>query len=341
MKMKAYIKSLYFLLVLFNFMQISEVSSQRRFFTPAKVWKDIEGKAINAHGGGILYHSNKYYWYGEMKNGETRLVPDQNWECYRVDVTGISCYSSTDLYNWKFEGIVLKPNLVDSQHDLHTTKVLERPKVIYNDATKKFVMWMHVDSEDYAYSRAGVAVSDSPTGPFQYIESVRPNLQMSRDMTIFKDTNGKAFHIFSSETNATMRIVQLSDDYLKHTSNEKRILIDQHREAPAMFKRDNKYYLITSGCSGWAPNAASIVCADSIWGEWTNSYNPCVGKDSDITFNSQGTFVVPVQDKPDTYIFMADRWNKTDLKNSLYVWLPITFNGNKVTISWKKKWRLD
>jgi beta-galactosidase len=329
-----------FILLLISLSSVlTDMFSQNKYFSPGKIWKDIDGNAINAHGGGILFHNNKYYWYGEMKTGETRLVPDQNWECYRVDVTGISCYSSTDLYNWEFENIVLKPNFDNPQHDLHTSKVLERPKVIYNVATKKFVMWMHIDSEDYAFSRAGVAVSDSPTGPFQYIESVRPNGQMSRDMTIFKDTDGKAYHIFSSETNATMRIVQLTDDYLRHTNNEKRILINQHREAPAMFKRGNKYYLITSACSGWAPNAASIICSDSIWGEWTVPYNPCVGKNSSITFNSQSTYVIPVQDKPDTYIFMADRWNKTDLEKSLYVWLPITFEGNKVSISWKNKWR--
>ena len=57
-------------------------------------------------------------------------------ECYRTDVTGVSCYSSKDLLNWKFEGIVLPAVKDDEKHDLHPSKVLERPKVIYNEKTK-------------------------------------------------------------------------------------------------------------------------------------------------------------------------------------------------------------
>ena len=103
------------------------------------------------------------------------------WECYRTDVTGVSCYSSKDLLNWKFEGIVLPAVKDDEKHDLHPSKVLERPKVIYNEKTKKFVMWAHVESADYSKACAGVAVSDSPTGTFTYVGSFRPNGAMSRD----------------------------------------------------------------------------------------------------------------------------------------------------------------
>ena len=47
------------------------------------------------------------------------------------------CYSSKDLLNWKFEGIVLPAVKDDEKHDLHPSKVLERPKVIYNEKTKE------------------------------------------------------------------------------------------------------------------------------------------------------------------------------------------------------------
>jgi hypothetical protein len=36
-------------------------------------------------------------------------------------------------------------------------------------------MWLHVDSTDYQAARSGVAVSDTPTGPFEYLGSFRPN----------------------------------------------------------------------------------------------------------------------------------------------------------------------
>lgn len=148
---------------------------------PGEVWKDTDGNPINAHGGGLLYHEGTYYWYGEYKKGETILPEWATWECYRTDVTGVSCYSSKDLLNWKFEGIVLPAVKDDEKHDLHPSKVLERPKVIYNEKTKKFVMWAHVESADYSKACAGVAVSDSPTGTFTYVGSFRPNGAMSRD----------------------------------------------------------------------------------------------------------------------------------------------------------------
>ncbi len=222
----------------------------------------------NTCGGGIMFHNGTYYWFGEIKSGKTWLVPNQSWECYRCNAGGISCYSSVNLTNWKYLGIALAPNLTDSTHDLHTSKVLERPKVIYNDKTKKFVMWLHVDSEDYAYSRAGVATADNTEGPYTYLESMRPNGQMSRDMTLFKDDDGKAYHIFSSEKNAVMHISLLTDDYLEPTGIEKRIFIDKSREAPAIFKHQDKYYLITSGCTGWSPNPAMLAVSDTILGEW-------------------------------------------------------------------------
>ena len=124
----------------------------------------------------------------------------------------------------------------DEKHDLHPSKVLERPKVIYNEKTKKFVMWAHVESADYSKACAGVAVSDSPTGTFTYVGSFRPNGAMSRDQTVFVDDNGKAYQFYSSENNATLYISELTDDYLKPTGRYTRNFVKQSREAPAVFK---------------------------------------------------------------------------------------------------------
>lgn len=329
------------IVILFVHPQCSNAQKQT-VFKPGEVWNDVSGNPINAHGGGILYYNNTYYWFGEIKKGTTYRVPYvTSWEDYRVPAGGVNCYSSKDLLNWKYEGIALKPNTTDSTHDLHTSKVIERPKVIYNATTKKFVMWMHIDSEDYSYARSGVAVSDKPAGPYTYIRSVQPNGNMARDMTVFQDTDGKAYHFFSSENNATMHVTLLSDDYLSHTKNEKRILIDQSREAPAVFKYNGRYYLISSGCTGWSPNPASYAVANTILGEWTQYDNPCTGAGSDKTFEAQSTYVVPVQGKPGSFIFMADRWNKTDLPNSRYIWLPMIMKDGKPQIAWKEQWGLE
>ena len=301
-------------------------------------WLDTAGNPINAHGGGILYHDGKYYWYGEYKKGETILPDWATWECYRTDVTGVSCYSSPDMLNWSFEGIVLPAVTDDPDHDLHTSKVLERPKVVYNKKTGKFVMWAHVESADYSKAAAGVAVSDSPTGPFKYLGSFRPNDAMSRDQTIFVDDDGKAYQFASSENNATLYINELTDDYLRPTGKFTRNFIGESREAPAVFKHDGKYYLLSSGCTGWDPNQAELAVADSIMGEWKTIGDPCTGNDADKTFYAQSTYVQPVYGKKDLVIAMFDRWNKTDLENSRYVWLPLNFDNGKITIPWIEKW---
>ena len=91
-------------------------------FTPGEMWKDNNGQLINAHGGGILFDKGIYYWYGEHK------ISGENGNAAQV---GVHVYSSTDLYNWKDEGIALKVNEIDSLSDIAKGCILERPKVIY------------------------------------------------------------------------------------------------------------------------------------------------------------------------------------------------------------------
>ena len=106
-------------------------------------------------------------------------------------------------------------------------------------------------------------------------------------------------------------------------------------------KHNGKYYLITSGCTGWDPNQAEIAVADSIMGPWHTIGNPCTGPDADKTFYAQSTYVQQVAGKRDCYIAMFDRWNKNDLENSRYVWLPILFDNGKISIPWQEKWNFD
>ena len=72
--------------------------------------------------------------------------------------------------------------------------------------------------------------------------------QMSRDMTLFVDDDGKAYHIYSAEENLTLNIAELSDDYQSHSGRYVRVAPAGHNEAPAVFKRNGTYWMITSGC---------------------------------------------------------------------------------------------
>lgn len=300
-------------------------------FRPGQVWHDTDGQPIQAHGGGILYDGGTYYWYGEDRSDSPR--PGR--------AIGVSCYSSQDLYHWRCRGVVLSMAPDDPGHDVYPPNVLERPKVVCNRRTGKYVMWLHVDSPDYKAAGAGLATAETPTGPFCYIGSVRPHSQDSRDQTVFVDDDGRAFRLYASEGNQTMYVSLLSDDYLEHTGACERILVGRATEAPAVFKRDGQYYLIGSGCSGWDPNPARLAASESIWGPWQELGNPCLGPNADVTFHSQSTFVLPVAGRKDAFIFMADRWQAGNLGDSRYVWLPLRFRVGKPTLEWRDTWDLS
>lgn len=338
-------------------------------FFPGAVWRDTAGQPINAHGGGVLYHDGVYYWYGELKQGQTYLPKvNQAWGGTRVIAGGVSCYASTNLYDWKYEGVVLPSDARNPNSDLACENVIERPKVIYNAKTGKFVMWFHQDSPDYQAARCGVAVSDTPVGPFKYRGSFRPDAgvwpvnatpddrkpgatnllardfaggQMARDLTLFEDEDGRAYLFYASENNATMHVSLLTDDYLGTAGKYARIFVGRSTEAPAVFKRDGKYYLIGSGCTGWQPNAARMAVATNIFGPWTELGNPCRGDGADETYHCQSTFVLPVAGQPGRFIALFDRWRQWDLADSRYVWLPLEFSaGHPPTLRWLDHWSL-
>lgn len=381
---KNVIKTLFLTTIITFFISCSIRSShnkkntQNKSFKPGAIWLDNNQEHINAHGGGILHHQGVYYWFGEHKTagkgGNTALF-------------GISCYSSTDLYNWKNEGIALQV-VEDTNSEITKGCIMERPKVLYNSITEKFVMWFHLELKNKGYhaARTAVATSSSPAGPYHFMQSFRPNSnqlpmnstqeiitnkkfkdfkewwtdewkqavveglyvrrdlkkgQMSRDMTVFLDDDGKAYHIHSSEENLTLHISELSSDYLNFTGNWTRIFPIGHNEAPAIIKHDNKYYLITSGCTGWDPNPARSAVADSIFGPWKSLGNPCVGENSEITFNAQSTFILKIPETTDNYIFMADRWSPANPIDGRYVWLPVIFENDKPVIRWHDEWNLS
>jgi beta-xylosidase len=162
--------------------------------------------------------------------------------------------------------------------------------------------------------------------------------QMARDMNLFVDDDGTAYHIYSSEENSTLHISKLTEDYLSYSGQYMRVFSGRYMEGATLFKRNGRYYIIASDCTGWAPNAARSAVADQIFGKWTELGNPCTGKDSELTFHSQSTFVLPVQGKKDSFIFMGDRWTPDNPIDGRYIWLPITFEDNKPVIQWYDKW---
>lgn len=258
--------------------------------------------------------------------------------------------------------------------------VMERPKVIYNEDTGKYVMWFHSDGRtpssggSYGRARAGIAVSDSATGPFKLVSTVRLYAAEHvsdhgsdgtggavRDMNLFQDEDGTAYVIYSSDMNATMYIARLNDAYTGLAKDRTggvdgtglsaeevaatdytRNFINSSREAPAMFKYDGKYYLMTSGCTGWDPNQAQYAMADHPLGPWTVVGDPCVNDTSKTTFHTQSTCFIPVDPENGKFIYMGDRWTRSSLGTSGYVWLPVEIGKDgKMSIRSATNWTLE
>ncbi|MEU1448377.1 MULTISPECIES: RICIN domain-containing protein [Streptomyces] len=271
---------------------------------------DTTGAVVHAHGGGVIKVGSSYYWFGENRNADNTF-------------RAVSAYRSTDLKTWEFRRNVLTqasdPELAGAN--------IERPKVIYNSTTGKFVMWMHKENgSDYTQSRAAVAVSDTVDGDYAWRGSFRPpSGTTSRDMTLFKDDDGTAYQITSAAGNADLHIYKLTADYTGYDSLVANPWPGNYREAPALFKRNGVYFMLTSGTSGWNPNQQRYATAASLSGPWT-----AMAEVGDATsYGSQTAFVLPVQGTQGTsYLYMGDRWGNSmggTVNDSQYVWLPLTF----------------
>ncbi|OJJ65124.1 hypothetical protein ASPSYDRAFT_139499 [Aspergillus sydowii CBS 593.65] len=274
---------------------------------------------IQAHGAGIIEEDGIYYMIGEEKTDGSAFQ-------------AVNCYSSSNLAEWNFEGTLLTRTEEDG--DLGPNRIVERPKVIKNDDTGKYVMWMHIDSSDYKDARVGVATGDSVCGPYEYRESFRPLGFQSRDIGLFKDEDGSAY-LLSEDREYGTRIIKLTDDYLDVDAVT--FGWEYFAESPALIKRGDAYYIFGSHLTGWDPNDNVYSTATSLsgpWSEWTE-FAP-VGTN---TYSSQVNYVLPLG--TDKAIYMGDRWVSSNLAASTYIWLPLELDGATANLAWYDSWSVD
>jgi beta-galactosidase len=311
-------------------------------------WLDTSGTIINAHDGGILYVNGRYYWYGMALRP---LPAGTQGTGGQTTTVGITMYSSSDLYNWAYEGVIL-PCSTDPNSQLYGPMRFERPKIIYNSVTKQYVLWCHYvgypgdHGTKVGTGDAGVASCDKINGVYTWHGYCRPidSTGIVRDCSLFQDVDGSAYFIYDRDitTSRCLYIVKLSADYLTPTLSYYQITVASQREAPAMFKYNGSYFLITSGLSGWTPNQAKYFRATAIFGPYIAVGDPCIGADSATTFNSQTTQVIGVEGKPDAFIHMAERHNTSNFLLSSSIWLPITFpSTSTLCLHYRPTWDLS
>ena len=307
-------------------------------------WLDEQGNHINAHGGCVLFKDGTYYWFGE------------NYRKAPVKSNGIVCYTSKDLYNWKYEYMAYEcPNtpLRNDNQDMNFGRTLERPKVMYNPHTGQYVMWVHWENgSGYAASRVAILYSDKITGPYTFLKTMRPRGDEqpsgSRDQTLLYDPEyGVGYHFGSAEENMTMHATLLKDDYLDLSNNWSRIFIQKQYEAPAVIKYHGRFIAITSGCTGWDPNAAHASFSEKPFEGWVDLGNPCVDANANKTYNSQSNFIFEVPNLYNAYIYMGDRWKGGDyfsdanVGESWHIWLPIDMRTGYPILRFYSEWDLS
>ncbi len=300
-------------------------------------WYDTENNEIHAHGGFMLEYGDYYYWYGEN----------------RTDNNFVSCYRTKNFKDWEFCNNVLTSNSpvkkINETNDLSLKRKeesfdksverlgflrwdsegniisnIERPKVVYNEKTKKFVMWMHYENgHDYDDARCAVATCDTPDGDFVYHGSFRPHGNESRDCTLH-EFDGKMYFIAACNANLDLIAYELTEDYLDVTENKLVMFPGEKREAPAFFNKDGKVYVLTSGCTGWRPNQCKFSMSNDMV-KWEKLEK--IG--DEVTYRSQPAFVF-YSKKDGKYYYFGDRWGNSSAEyfTSTYVILEIAFDEN-------------
>ncbi|KAI1468217.1 carbohydrate-binding module family 35 protein [Daldinia caldariorum] len=302
-------------LLLATVSSLAEASLQ---VVPGATWTTSNGEHLQAHGAGVIKVDNTYYLIGEDKTGGSAF---QN----------VNCYSSPDLVQWTYVGALLSRT---ASGDLGPNRVVERPKVVRNAKTGKYVLYMHIDSSNYGEAKVGVATGDSVCGKYTYVGSYQPLNHQSRDMGLFVDDDGTGY-LLSEDRQNGLRIMKLADDYLSVAGST--YLWADSIEAPALLKLNGRYYMFGSKLTGWDPNdnvystSTSLTSGWSAWKTFADSGSK--------TYTSQTNYVLPVGSN--AAIYLGDRWVSQNLMASTYVWLPLSINGATVTMANAESWVPD
>jgi len=313
------------------------------------VWTDDRGQEIMCQGGSLCQFGETFYFYG--------------WGDYPGDnrKDTITCYSSRDLASWKFENHIYTRDMTNL-----TLIVPDRLHVIYNAATKKYVMiGKHIlpvdDPAIPGQPRVTGGVSffttDTPAGTFAYRghemlpAGASPGTDYHRDLAAFQDADGAAYVVSSHDQHQPSRnimITRLTPDYLKLDRAICEVpLSGDAREAPYVIKLKGRYWLFVSGHgvggSAWNGSPTSYTTAEKLEGPWTPFKKMACAPESKDCFNAQNDFLFEVHGSAGSFVLWGgDRWSqRTGTGVGKNVWLPLHWKGDEPLLKWYPIWNVD
>ena len=229
---------------------------------PGRVWRDTDGRRIQAHGGALFYEDGIYYWYGENKDRTDGVCGIWTW--------GIRAYASEDLYNWEDKGLIIEPDLTNPRSNLYPSACVDRPHILKCPKTGKYVCWIKLSGEKSCFV---LLQAERFLGPYEVaVENYRPFGKEVGDFDLVKEEESGKAYLFMDADHDGILGMELSDDFLRAEREVSGQYMGLHapfcREAVALFERNGRKYMLTSGMSGYIPNKSDAAVS----GSWRDSF---------------------------------------------------------------------
>jgi len=331
--------------------KLSNVEAQSHNIRNDVFWYTKDGKPINSQGGGIFRFADpatgtkKYYWYGVHYKEADTYRDDPSVTLPNATFESVTCYSSTDLVNWTFEGDVLTQEELQ-KHDGPRKTWVGRLGVAYLRELNTYVMFVQHGAEVL------IAASTSPTSAFTWHQQISMKEMIGTtntgDQTVFTDDdNGKSYLVYSygrGRNKIYVSEIGVKDSMVNLLDCTK-VFEGQSREGNCLFKYKGRYYMCASNIYGWDASYAYYMVADNIRGPYqpVNDMlvmNGCAEDYGHIT--QTGFFVTIKGSKQETVVYCGDRWADFAGNGLGYnQWVPLSFNETTPYFNSLSSWNLD
>lgn len=352
MRIQKYYPSVFFVILLgcFTFCNTEKVAAQFFNIKNDTFWNTQDGSPLYSQGGGVFSFTDpntgteKYYWYGAQYK-ESELYRNDPSVTQPIDnFVSVTCYSSTDFVNWKFESNALTRSELDKHYK--ETRWAGRLGVAYIKEIGKYAMFIQHDKEVL------VAISENPIGPFTWHQRINMKDMIGTtntgDQTVFTDEDTGISYLVYSYGQGRNKIY-VSEIGVKEGKvcllDCTQIFRGESREGNCMFKYKGKYYMFASNIYGWDSSYAYYLVANDIRGPYlpTNEMLIVPGSMDDYAHVSQtGFFVKAKGTKQETVIFCGDRWANFAGNGLGYnQWCPLSFDGETPYFNSLNSWNLN
>ncbi|GAB2805613.1 glycoside hydrolase family protein [Ferruginibacter profundus] len=338
----------FFIIAILSTLFLASVDAQLLNIKNDTFWNTKDGNPINSQGGGVFRFADpvsgveKYYWYGVYYEEADAYRNNPVTTYAKCTFKAVTCYSSVDLVNWKFEADVLSKDEVIKPG---RNSWVGRLGVAYIKELNKYALFVQHDKEVL------IAVADKPTGKFTWHQKINMTNMIGTsntgDQTVFTDEDGKSYLIYSYGSGRNKIYVSEIGvkDGMVNLLDCTKVFQGESREGNCMFKYKGRYYMCASNIYGWDASYAYYLVADNIRGPYTptNDMQVMNGCADDFAHVTQTGFFINVKgSQQETVIYCGDRWADFAGNGSGYnQWFPLSFDGITPYFNSLHSWNLD